>query len=116
MHLGFACEWENPRERTWSHTPSSLVAALRRTDGVVVEDIDGHLPVPLLALTKLLSLRYQSHSGRLGSQFMFSSLHRDLVQRTMLRRIRAVPDLDAVICCSDDLRRRCFVRAPDSLP
>lgn len=88
MRIGFACEWSRPREKTWSHIPSSLFEALRLTPGTELSDVSGQLPASLFKLLKLLSLRYQPNLRMFSTQVMFNSLHSSLVERTMMREIR----------------------------
>lgn len=105
LRIGFACEWSEPREKTWSHTPYSLLQALHRTPDVEIADIPGQLHPLLLKLLKVLTLRYRPQLGEVISQVMLSSLHSLLVERKMLRSLQQGPPPDAVISIFDFLSK-----------
>jgi hypothetical protein len=57
VRLGFACGWESPPQRTWSHTPWNLRAALATR--VELIDLGVTYPLPVrLGLKAACARRY----------------------------------------------------------
>jgi Ser/Thr protein kinase RdoA (MazF antagonist) len=57
--LGFACQWEEIPERTWSYTPWNLRAALRS----VTDTTDIGVQIPRLPRTALKAIHTRYHGG-----------------------------------------------------
>ena len=57
--LGFACQWEEIPERTWSYTPWNLRAALRS----VTDTTDIGVQIPPLPRTALKAIHTRYHGG-----------------------------------------------------
>lgn len=98
-HIGFACQWENPPERTWSGSASNLRAALQVISNV--SDIGVKLSPAASFLLRGIHLRYRG--GRLTSTWSHShltdayntrSLHHGLTSDEEARNCDAVVMID----------------------
>lgn len=95
MTIGFACAWDRDWQRTFSHTPWSLRAALlRRTDTSLV-DLPARLPFGMKrALQALLVHRYR---GRFVSDWRISPTTYAWYQRSILSTERSHPEIQAIL-------------------
>lgn len=78
MDLGFACEWEKDRIKTWSSTPYSLYNALKNIDNINITDIN----------VKNIFSDYQFHS--FVHSFYRQYLQIELTKQTFTRKLDAV--------------------------
>ena len=92
--IGFACQWEEIPERTWSYTPWNLREALRS----VTDTTDIGVQIPWLSRTALKAIHIRYH-GRLTTTWSTSplteaytahALRRELTRNLAARRCDAV--------------------------
>lgn len=98
--IGFACMWEPVPERTWSHTPWNLRAALRR----VTETTDIGVQIPASSRTALKALHTRVRGGRLTTTWSSSRLTDLYCERALLRELASNPrawSCDAVLTIQD---------------
>jgi glycosyltransferase involved in cell wall biosynthesis len=92
--LGFACQWEEIPERTWSYTPWNLRAALRS----VTDTTDIGVQIPPLPRTALKAIHTRYHGGLtttwssspLTEAYVARALRRELTRNPAARRCDAV--------------------------
>jgi glycosyltransferase involved in cell wall biosynthesis len=98
--LGFACQWDEIPERTWSGTAWNLRAGLRLA--CPVTDIGAQ--VPALPRTVLKALYTRRRGGRLASTWEYSRLtdaYCEHILRRRLSRLLAEGRCDAVLTVQD---------------
>jgi glycosyltransferase involved in cell wall biosynthesis len=84
--IGFACQWDEIPERTWSYTPWHLREALRS----VTETTDTGFQIPRLSRTVLRAIHTRYH-GRLTSTWGSSPLTEAYVERALRRELSRTP-------------------------
>jgi hypothetical protein len=78
--IGFACQWEEIPERTWSYTPWNLREALRS----VADTTDVGFQIPRLSRTALKAIHTRYH-GRLTSTWSYSPLTEAYIAHVLRR-------------------------------
>ena len=104
LNIGFACEWLEDKERTWSHTPFALMKALEGQTEVKLSDLQLGLHPLVLSVVKILGLRWHPHDMAIRSQYMLTRLHAWLMERQLLRRLQSINSqskLDALLSIAD---------------
>ena len=86
-HIGFACLWDDPPERTWSYTPWNLRAALRP----IAETTDIGVQIPRLSRTILKAGHIRYRNGRLTSTWGCSRLTDAYYSRVLRRKFARNP-------------------------
>ena len=80
--IGFACQWEQVPEQTWSYTSWNLREALRS----VAETTDIGLQIPRLQRTALKAIHTRYH-GRLTTTWSYSPLTEAYIGRVLRREL-----------------------------
>jgi glycosyltransferase involved in cell wall biosynthesis len=97
--IGFACEWEEIPERTWSYTPWNLREALRP----VIETIDVGLQIPRPSRTVLKAI-HTRYRGRLTTTWGTSPLTKAYIAHLLRRELSRNPEArhcDAILMMYD---------------
>jgi len=99
-HIGFACQWEDPPERTWSGSASNLLTALRG----ITQTTDIGVRIPSLALMALRASHIRYRGRRLTSTWSVSRVTDAYNSRALRRTLARSPEArgcDAVLMIDD---------------
>src|SRR5205085_1214328 len=92
LRLGFACHWDQVRERTWSGTPWRLREALGGDPTIDVVDVAPTIAGPVRRGLRLAGARISE--GRVRSHWRHSAAAVNLIEADLERRVRrAAPDV-----------------------
>ena len=84
--IGFACQWEEIPEKTWSYTPWNLREALRSVTDIT--DVGVQIPRLTRAALKAIHTRYH---GELTTTWSFSPLTEAYIERALRRELARNP-------------------------
>ncbi len=101
LHLGFACNWTEPRSNTWSGIPHALYQALLRQVEIHLVDIDVLLPRWQQLYYTLRSLSKHPYAAYWQNEAPHSPARHRAIQGRFRQEMQSCSGLDAVLCISD---------------
>lgn len=95
LTLGFGAYWTRERQKTWSGTPASLLAAMEQIPSVHVHDLGLSEENLLRHVLRAACLRL--HQGKPVSTWRHNTIYRNWENRALRKSLSDSPNLDAVL-------------------
>jgi len=102
MNIGFACDWEGNREKTWNGVPYLLYESIKKFDGLKLYDLNINTKGFELFLYKILNLNL--YKGKIRCKFAFSKLYLNSTKNKLfnnLNKFKEMETLDTILEIGD---------------
>ena len=94
MNIGFACDWEGNREKTWNGAPYLLFESMKVLDGLRLYDLNINTKGFEFFLHKIINLNL--YNGKIKSKYAFSKLYLNSVRNKLFNNLNKFKEMETL--------------------